>query len=79
MKNNNRYLRNSLLWMVIILFTIHCSLFTASCGLRKQTTTESETQTAMGPAFNADSAYLFCQQQCTSVSNGSSTSSRVTV
>ena len=64
MKNNNRYLRNSLFWMVIILFTIHCSLFTASCGLRKQTTTESETQTAMGPAFNADSAYLFCQQQC---------------
>ena len=49
--------------MVIVLFTIHCSLFTASCGLRKQAT-DSETQTAIGPAFNADSAYLFCQQQC---------------
>ena len=36
----------------------------SSCGLRKQATTESETQTAVGPAFNADSAYLFCQQQC---------------
>ena len=52
-----------MLWMVIVLFTIHCSLFTASCGLRKQAT-DSETQTAIGPAFNADSAYLFCQQQC---------------
>ena len=50
--------------MVMVLFTIHCSLFTVSCGLRKQTTTESETQTAIGPAFNADSAFLFCQQQC---------------
>ena len=63
MKNKNRYFSNSLFWMVIILFTIHCSLFTA-CGLRKQATTDSETQTAIGPAFNADSAFLFCQQQC---------------
>ena len=28
----------------------------SSCGLRKQATTESETQTAVGPANNADSA-----------------------
>ena len=63
MKNNNRYLRKSILGMVMLLFTIHCSLFTVSCGLRKQTT-DTETQTAIGPAFNADSAYLFCQQQC---------------
>ena len=36
----------------------------SSCGLRKQTATETETTTAVGPIFNADSAYLFCQQQC---------------
>ena len=39
-------------------------LIATSCGLRKQATTETETITAVGPAFNADSAYLFCQQQC---------------
>ena len=50
--------------MVMVLFTIHCSLFTVSCGLRKQTTADTETQSAIGPAFNADSAFLFCQQQC---------------
>ena len=48
----------------MVLFTIHCSLFIVSCGLRKQTTSETETMTAVGPTFNADSAFLFCQQQC---------------
>ena len=51
----------------MVLFTIHCSLFTVSCGLRKQTTTESETQTAVGPAFNADSAFLSVSSSATSV------------
>lgn len=50
--------------MLIALFTVHLSLFTSSCGLRKQATTEAETTAAAGPAFNADSAFLFCQQQC---------------
>ena len=49
--------------MGVVFFTLQSLLFT-SCGLRKQATTDSETQTAIGPAFNADSAYLFCQQQC---------------
>ena len=64
MKNNNRFLRKGIFGMVMVLFTIHCSLFTVSCGLRKQTTADTETQSAIGPAFNADSAFLFCQQQC---------------
>lgn len=40
------------------------SFLLISCGLRKQAATESETATAIGPTFNADSAYLFCQLQC---------------
>ena len=40
------------------------SFLLISCGLRKQAATETETMTAIGPIFNADSAYLFCQQQC---------------
>ena len=49
----------------VISFLLPLSTFLfISCGLRKQATTETETMTAVGPAFNADSAYLFCQQQC---------------
>ncbi len=40
------------------------SFLLVSCGLRKQATSETETATVAGPVFNADSAYLFCQQQC---------------
>ena len=40
------------------------SFLLISCGLRKQAATETETIVAVGPTFNADSAYLFCQQQC---------------
>ena len=40
------------------------SFLLVSCGLRKQAATETETMTAAGPVFDADSAYLFCQQQC---------------
>jgi len=47
---------------VVILFTI---LFTASCGnLRKQTAEDMAAMLPTGPAFIADSAFLFCQQQC---------------
>ncbi len=36
-----------------------------SCGNTKKSTAETETvQKTVGPAFVADSAYLFCQQQC---------------
>ena len=51
--------------VVVILFTIHCSLFTVSCGnLKKQTTDESASLQPVGPVFCADSAYLYCQVQC---------------
>ena len=50
--------------VVVILFTIHCSLFTVSCGnLKKQTTDESASLQPVGPVFCADSAYLYCQAQ----------------
>jgi hypothetical protein len=40
-------------------------LFLISCGnLRKQTNDNSVSMQPVGPAFCADSAYLFCQQQC---------------
>jgi len=35
-----------------------------SCGLRKQATSDNTTMQPVGPAFIADSAYLFCQKQC---------------
>lgn len=57
--------RKSILRIGVISFLIPLSTFLLiSCGLRKQATTETEAMTAVGPAFNADSAYLFCQQQC---------------
>ena len=37
----------------------------ASCGnLRRQTVGEQTALQPVGPAFNADSAYLYCEQQC---------------
>ena len=56
-------MKKSLVWVGVILFTFHFSLFT-SCGLRKQATDNSVSMQPVGPAFCADSAYLFCQQQC---------------
>lgn len=54
-----------LLRLVVISFLLPLTSYLLfSCGLRKQTTTDTETQTAIGLAFNADSALLFCQQQC---------------
>ena len=49
--------------VVVMLFTLHFSLFTSSCGSRKQTVSEVAMQ-PVGPAFCADSALFFCQQQC---------------
>ena len=40
------------------------SFLLSSCGLRKQANDNSVTMQPVGPAFSADSAYLFCQQQC---------------
>ena len=54
--------RKWLFYIALSLFTIHCSLFLASCGnLQKQTRGEAVTVQPVGPAFNADSAYLYCQ------------------
>lgn len=41
-------------------------MFFTSCGLRKQTPVadDSIALTPVGPVFNADSAYLFCERQC---------------
>ena len=51
--------------LVVISFLLPLTSYLLfSCGLRKQTTTDTETQTAIGLTFNADSALLFCQQQC---------------
>ena len=62
-KQINKYNKVAAKVFYLLLFSLLLPSF-SSCGLRKQATTESETQTAAGPAFNADSAYLFCQQQC---------------
>jgi len=41
------------------------SFLVSSCSLRKQaTSTETVAMQPVGPAFCADSAYVFCQQQC---------------
>ena len=41
------------------------SFLVSSCSLRKQTTSrETVAMQPVGPAFCADSAYVFCQQQC---------------
>ena len=46
----------------IILFL---TIFLTSCSLRKQaTSTDAVAMQPVGPAFCADSAYAFCQQQC---------------
>ena len=49
--------------LALILFTIHCSLFTVSCGSRKPVAPET-VQSPVGPMFIADSAYRYCEQQC---------------
>ena len=47
------------------LFTLTLILLISSCGnLRKQASDNAVAQQPVGPAFCADSAYLFCQQQC---------------
>lgn len=35
-----------------------------SCKSTKKTDNDTETMVAVGPEFNADSAYLFCEKQC---------------
>jgi Zn-dependent M28 family amino/carboxypeptidase len=48
-----------------IFAVISLVLLVASCGnLKKQTTDESASLQPVGPAFCADSAYLYCQAQC---------------
>ena len=50
-------LKRSILLLLTLLFI--------SCGFRQQTTTsDTTTATPVGPVFSADSAYAFCQAQC---------------
>ena len=49
----------------VLPFYLFTFLLFIGCGnLRKQTNDNSVTVQPVGPTFNADSAYLFCQQQC---------------
>ena len=49
---------------IICLLSFSAAFF-SSCGLRKQaTSTESVSLQPVGPAFCADSAYSYCEQQC---------------
>ena len=61
----NKKLNRNFLRLVVFSYLLPLTSYLLfSCGLRKQTTADTETQSAIGPAFNADSAFLFCQQQC---------------
>ena len=61
----NKIMNRNLLRLVVFSYLLPLTSYLFfSCGLRKQATSDTETQTAIGPTFNADSAYLFCQQQC---------------
>ena len=54
-----------IVWVGVILFTFHFSLFAISCGnLRKQTKEDAASLQPVGPVFMADSAYLYCEKQC---------------
>ena len=49
----------------VLPFYLFTFLLLHSCGnLRKQTTDDSASMQPIGPAFCADSAYLYCQAQC---------------
>ena len=49
----------------VLPFYLFTFLLFIGCGnLRKQANDNSVTVQPVGPTFNADSAYLFCQQQC---------------
>lgn len=48
---------------IVFILAVACGL-TACGNLRKQTSEEHQVMAPVGPSFNADSAYLFCQQQC---------------
>ena len=60
-----RYNRNNVLRTVIGVSLLH--LFTSSllnCGNTKSSSANEAAQQPVGPTFVADSAYLFCEQQC---------------
>ena len=65
MDKTRRMVRKGIYYVIVILFTIHYSLFTVSCGnLRKQATEDAALLQPVGPVFCADSAYLYCEKQC---------------
>jgi len=49
-----------------LFFLLLIAAFVASCGSNKKTANGADAATAepVGPAFNADSAYQYCQNQC---------------
>ena len=50
---------------ISLLLPLASCLLLLSCGLRKQAANDnSVTMQPVGPAFSADSAYRYCQQQC---------------
>ena len=50
---------------LVIIFSIVClAVGITSCGSRKNVASAESALVPVGPAFIADSAYLFCQQQC---------------
>lgn len=52
-------------WKSVRLFNLFIIFLFISCGnLRKQATEETVSMQPVGPVFCADSAFLFCQQQC---------------
>ena len=62
-----RRICNSAVWSIRICnpLLLLLAFFLLSCGnLRKQASDNSVSMQPVGPAFCADSAYLFCQQQC---------------
>lgn len=51
--------------VLLAVLALHFPFVVSSCGnLRKQASGESAAMQPVGPAFNADSAYRFCEQQC---------------
>ena len=68
LKTIKREVRTAFLRLQVLTLVFIYSLFlifTISCGNTKKSTTETtNTMTPVGPTFMADSALLFCQQQC---------------
>ena len=56
-------MNNTFISHIHLLYTVLGLLALTACGSSKKSNTVEET-TQVGPMFNADSAYIFCAQQC---------------